>query len=136
MLDDVILLVIIFFLLSLFWYFCVMMPKYKAITGQEDSKKNRKKKAVNKFILETAYLTKRFGIKSEKLVNKKVLLTCSIINAFIVVVITAFGWFVPMILILRFLIGFVIAFALIFITYEIYGKILIKRGYKDGNKED
>ena len=136
MLDDVILLVIIFFALSLFWYFCVMMPKYKAIMGLVDPKKDKKKKVVNKFILETAYLTKRFGIKDEKLINKKVLLVCSIINSFIVVVITAFGWFTPIVLILRFLIGFVIAFALIFVLYEIYGKILVKRGYKDGNKKD
>ena len=136
MLDDIILLVIIFFLLSLFWYFFIMMPKYKAIIGQEDSKNDKKKKSVNKFILETAYLTKRFGIKNEKLINKKVLLTCSIINSFIIVIITAFGWFTPIVLILRFLIGFVIAFALIFLIYEIYGKILVKRGYKDGNKKD
>ena len=120
----------------MFWYFFIMMPKYKAIIGQENSKNDKKKKSVNKFILETAYLTKRFGIKNEKLINKKVLLTCSIINSFIIVIITAFGWFTPIVLILRFLIGFVIAFALIFLIYEIYGKILVKRGYKDGNKKD
>ena len=134
--DDLILLVIIFFLLSLFWYFLIMMPKYKVITGQVDEKKGKKKREVNPFILETAYLAKKFGLKSEKLVSKKILLECSIVNAFIIVATTAFAWFIPIVLILRLILGFVLLFALIFIAYEIYGRILVKRGLKNGNKKD
>ena len=134
--EDLLLLIIIFFAVSLLWYLCILLPKYKVLTGQETSKKGNKKRNINPFILETAYLNKRFGINSKNLMNKKTLLVCSIINAFIITASTAFVWFVPIVLILRLLISFVILFALIFISYEIYGKILIKRGLKDGNKED
>jgi len=135
--EDLLLLIIIFFAVSLLWYLCILLPKYKVLTGQEEtSKKGNKKRNINPFILETAYLNKRFGINSKNLMNKKILLVCSIINAFIITASTAFVWFVPIVLILRLLISFVILFALIFISYEIYGKILIKRGLKDGNKED
>ena len=95
------------------------------------------KKRKFKKIGEVQYLVNKFKIDTNKISYKKTCLVISLINAFIISTVTIIIFVVDVHMTLQLLLGFVLLFSLIYIMYEIYGRILIKKGYqqKKENKE-
>jgi hypothetical protein len=92
--------------------------------------KNKKKK--NNEIMEVNYLVGKFKLDKKKLFNKKVTLICSLINAFIISSVVTIISNIKLKMMWQLLIGFVLLFGLIYSLYEIYGRILVKKGkYKN-----
>jgi len=91
------------------------------------NKKKKKKTKVKKNIIEINYLVTRFKLE-EKVLNKKgIFAIISLLDAFIVSVTFTIVVLITDILILQMLLGLIIAMVLIFVTFEFYGKCLIKR---------
>ncbi len=79
------------------------------------------------------YLVIRFKLSPKKIKARKMVLTISLINAFIISLVTTFITMLKISFIWQFMIGFVLVFALIYSLYEIYGRFLVNKGYR---KED
>ena len=79
------------------------------------------------------YLVVRFKLSSRKIKARKMVLTISLINAFIISSVATCITMLNINLIWQFMIGFLLVFALIYSLYEIYGRYLVNRGY---GKED
>jgi hypothetical protein len=97
------------------------------VTYIMDLLKIRRKK--QKKIGEIQYLVNKFNLDINKINYKKSCFVIAIINAFIISSVTIFISFVDMIMTLQLLLGFILLFALIYSLYEIYGRILVKKGY-------
>ena len=79
------------------------------------------------------YLVVRFKLSSKKIKARKMVLTISLINAFIISSVATCITMLDISFIWQFMIGFVLVFALIYSLYEIYGRYLVRKGY---GKED
>ncbi len=79
------------------------------------------------------YLVMRFKLSPRKIKARKMVLTISLINAFIISLVATFITMLEIGYIWQFMIGFVLVFALIYSLYEIYGRFLVNKGYR---KED
>ena len=88
------------------------------------------KKKKQKKIGEIQYLTSKFKLDSNKINYKRVSLVIALLNSFIISTVTLVISLVNTNMTLQLVIGFVLLFALIYSVYEIYGRILIKKGYK------
>ena len=88
------------------------------------------KKRKFKKIGEIQYLVNKFNLDINKIKYKTTSLTISLINAFIIATVTTIDSFLDAIMAIQLLCGFVLLFVLIYMLYEIYGRILIKKGYK------
>lgn len=95
------------------------LPSYK----NKKSKKGKKKKKKEESI-EIAYLSGKFKLSKEKLLTARVMLTISLINAFIISLVAIVVMFINVNIILQLIIGFVLVIALIYAMYEIYGRML------------
>ncbi len=113
----------ILFLFILIVYYFMLKKKYLQIIGTKKSKK--KKKVV---ITEIQYLSSRFKLKEENLLRKWVLLWISFINAMIISIV-AFAISIPDIaMVYQLLIAFLLLIGLIYSLYEIFGRVLKKKG--------
>ena len=79
------------------------------------------------------YLVVRFKLSSRKIKARKMVLTISLINAFIISSVATCITMLDISFIWQFMIGFVLVFGLIYSLYEIYGRYLVRKGY---GKED
>ena len=94
-----------------------------------------KKKKIKK-IGEVQYLVNKFKLDINKINYKRTCLIISLINAFIIATVTLIIFVIDTAMTLQLLVGFVLLFSLIYVMYEIYGRILIKKGYqKKGSKK-
>lgn len=75
------------------------------------------------------YVCVRFKLDNRKIKARQMVLTVSLINAFIISFVTTFITMIDVSFIWQFMIGFVLIFGLIYSLYEIYGRFLVKRGY-------
>lgn len=94
--------------------------------------KNRKKKKKtktkqNKTILEINYLITRFKLEEKDLKKKSNYAMISLLDALIIAITFTVVILITNILILQLLIGLVVAMGLIFATFELYGKYLVKK---------
>lgn len=87
-----------------------------------------KKKDFNK-IGEINYLIKKFKLDPKKVDYNVTANVIALINAFIIAFTCVAISIVEMKLMWQLLIGFVLLFALIYSIYEIYGRVLIKKGW-------
>ena len=112
-----------------FWmfFYIILFLVVFLVTYIMDLIKIKRKKAKN--IGEVQYLVNKFNLNSSKLNYKKVCLVVSILNSIIITTVTFVISIINVPMILQFLVGFILLFALIFSLYEIYGRILVKRGY-------
>ncbi len=76
------------------------------------------------------YVVLRFNLDSKKINARRMILAISLINAFIISLVSTVITKLNIAIIWQFMIGFVLLFGLIYSLYEIYGKYLIKKGYK------
>ena len=96
------------------------------LTSVKKIKKRKKLELVD-------YVVVRFKFSSKKIKARKMVLTISLINAFIISSVATCITMLDISFIWQFMIGFVLVFALIYSLYEIYGRYLVKKGY---GKED
>ena len=116
---------ILWLLIFLFEYFFVMNKKSK-------NKKNKKKNNIQ--IMEYTYLIGKFKLDENKIVYKSLARGCSIINGFIISFVVTVISNIDLFIVWQLLIGFVLLFALIYSVYEIYGRILVKKGWRKENE--
>ena len=91
--------------------------------------KPKKRKTKNNDILEVRFLMIAYNLKKEKLLKKKILLIISILDAFIISSVFITIQLLPWATIWKLLLGFVLLIGLIYAIYNIFGRILVKRGY-------
>ncbi len=92
-------------------------------------KKKRKKK--NNELMELSYLINKFNLNKDALNLKRLLLCISLINAFIISLVSVTVLVIDTYVILKFIIGFILLIALIYAIYELLGRFL-ERKYKNG----
>lgn len=98
----------------------------------KDMLKNKKsKKNKELFITEYKYLCNKFNININNLLTKKMAFVISIIDSFIITIVFLVIMLIPLAIMWQLLIGFVLLFGLIYSIYEIVGRILVKKGYKE-----
>ena len=108
-------------------YFLINKRKYNLLYGTKAKKGKKKNK--NKTFGEIDYLTTKFKLDRNKIDYKSCILWISIINAFIISFVATLISAIPAHIIWQLLVGFVLLFALIYALYEIYGRILVKKGW-------
>jgi len=113
-----ILLVIVF----LVDYIFIKRKYLKRITGKKKSKKK------NNELTEITYLVSKFKLDKNNLPLHKLLITTSIINAFIIALVAVVVLLIDINIILQLVIGFVLLMGLIYSLYELLGRYLVKKG--------
>lgn len=91
---------------------------------------NRKRKNMKTegSFTEPSYLIKRFNLNTKKISYKKIMWITTFINAFIIGISAGVVIAIES-LILELIVGFIMLLVLIFLSYEILGKILVTLGY-------
>ena len=97
-------------------------------------KRLKSKKIKNTDILEINYLIGKFQLDPNKILYKPLSLYCALINGFIISFTVTVISNIKVHMIFQLLIGFVMLFGLIYSVYEIYGRILIKKGWQKRNE--
>ena len=93
-------------------------------------RKLKSKKVKNDEIMEISYLIYKFKLDKNKVLYKPMCLYCALINGFIISGVVTVICLFDIGYIWRLLIGFVMLLGLIYSIYEIYGRILIKKGWQ------
>ena len=93
--------------------------------------KYKKKKSIG----EMKYLINKFNLDEKRLKKRKMILWVCIIDAFIISFVGTFIFMLPIDYVWKFLIGFVLLFALIYALFEIYGRHLVKKVCQKERKE-
>ena len=119
-----ILLNVLFFMALMFIVFFV---DYYFIMRRRLKEKSKKKKEQ---MMEIVYLTSKFNLDKNKIHYKPVLLWCALINGFIISLVSTIIVNIKLHMMWQLLIGFVLLFALIYAIYEIYGRHLVRKGWK------
>jgi len=101
----------------------------KNITRKKKSKKNKEITLV-----EIKYLTMRFNLKKERLLNFKFALLISLINSFIISLVVYLINKIKLGLVVQMLGGFILLFGLIYALYEIVGRSYLRKDKKNDNK--
>lgn len=96
-------------------------------------RKLKSKKKKNDDIMEINYLIAKFKLDKTKVLYKPVGLWCALINAFIISFVSTVISNIKLHMMWQLLIGFVLLFGLIYSLYEIYGRHLVKKGWKKEN---
>lgn len=81
-------------------------------------------------IMEINYLIGKFKLDKKKILYKPTALWCALINAFIMSLVATVVYNIKLHMMWQLLIAFVLLFALIYSLYEIYGRHLVKKGWK------
>ena len=110
---------LLFIIVFVFDYFFVKRRYLKK------KKKGRKKSE----LIEIAYLVGKFQIDIDKVKMNKLLIVTSLINAFIIALVSVTILLIRINIFLQLIIGFILLLALIYSLYEILGRHLIKKGY-------
>ncbi len=111
--------VVIFIIIYLFYI--LVLNKYRL-----------KKKKYDK-MGELNYLVYKFNLDIRKINRKKLLNEIGFVNAFIISFTGAIVCLIPLNYILQMLIGFGILLVLIYVSYELLGRKLVKKGLKKEN---
>ena len=94
-------------------------------------RKLKSKKVKNEDIMEINYLISKFKLDKNKILYKPLCLYCSLINGFIISGVVTVISNIKVKMMWQLLIGFVMLFGLIYAVYEIYGRHLVKKGWKN-----
>ena len=97
-------------------------------------RKLKSKKVKNDEIMEINYLISKFKLDKNKVLYKPMCLYIALINGFIMSFVVTVISNIKLKMMWQLLIGFVLLFGLIYSIYEIYGRILVKKGFKIKNE--
>ena len=103
-------------------YFLINKRKLNLIKNKGVTKKGKRKKIKN--ISEVDYLSAKFKLDTKKLDMDKMIIVISIINAFIISIVSSVIMLMPFAIMWQMIIAFVLLFGLIYALYEIYGRTL------------
>ena len=103
-------------------YFLINKRKLNLIKNKGVTKKGKRKKIKN--ISEVDYLSAKFKLDTKKLDMDKMIIVISIINAFIISIVSSVIMLMPFAIMWQMIIAFVLLFGLIYALYEIYGRHL------------
>ena len=118
---------VVYVLVFIVDYFFINKRKYNMMfKHQKDGK--RKKKEIKEFG-EVNYLVSKFKLDKKKIDYKSVIFWTAIINSFIISFVSTVISAIPAKIIWQLAVGFVLIFILIYALYEIYGRILVKKGW-------
>jgi len=112
-------------------YFFINRKKLTLIKNKGITKKGKKKKIKN--IGELDYLIAKFKLDYKGINKEKAIFWISLINSFIISIVSSIIMLMPFKLIWQMLIAFVLLFGLIYSLYEIYGRHLKKKQIKRKN---
>ena len=121
--ENLIISAIAFVIMIIFFY---LRNLYK-IGKLRKGKRKRKNKSYE--IIEVKYLSITQNLDKDKLLNSKIMLLFSIVNALIIDFVFLVVITLKMPIIVKMLMGLLLFLGLIYSVYGILGKILIKRGY-------
>lgn len=97
-------------------------------------KKLKGKKKRKEDIMEINYLIAKFKLDKNKILYKPVCMWVALINGFIISLVVTVIANIKLHLAWQLLIGFALLFALIYSLYEIYGRHLVKKGWRKKNE--
>lgn len=103
-------------------YFLINKRKLNLIKNKGVTKKGKRKKIKN--ISEVDYLSAKFKLDTKKLDMDKMIIIISIINAFIISIVSSVIMLMPFAIMWQMIIAFALLFGLIYALYEIYGRHL------------
>lgn len=97
-----------------------------------NKKRGKQKKSVRKELMpiEIKYLNKRFGLKMSKIYKNCFMLLVSFIDGLILSVTAMLVMLIPRFIYLQMLVGLGVLLGLIFVVYEVLGRILVRKGDK------
>ena len=98
-------------------YFILLKPRLKG-------KKTKKKKTST---MEVDYLRGKFKLKEQDIMKKSIFLWIAFLNSFIISFVSTVITMLPIKFAFQLIIGFALLFILIFIIYEIFGRVLKRR---------
>ena len=113
----------VFIVVFLINYLVVFKLRYKN-TG-----KKKKKKDLQSYI-GFSYLIPKFNLDKDKIDINYMFFCISLINAFIIAFVFMIVYIIPWSYPFRMIVGFVLLFGLIYSLYEIYGRHLVKKGWR------
>lgn len=116
---------ILFFIIIFLILLLIMTIFYRNKIGKE------------KKLSEVRYFEKKFGLVKSSMNLKKFYMGIALINSLIIAFVTTLLMYMDVVWKINYgielIIGFILLFLLIYSLYEIYGKILKKRGKLNGN---
>ena len=115
-------LLIIVFLVD---YYLINKRKLNLIKNKGVTKKGKKKKI--KSISEIDYLKAKFKLDEKKLDKDKMIIMISLINAFIISLVSSIVMLMPFAIMWQMIVAFALLFGLIYALYEIYGRHLKRK---------
>lgn len=122
-----------FILVFLVDYFLINKNKLELIKNKGVTKKGKKKKIKN--IGELDYIIAKFKLDFKKIDSEKAIICISLINSFIISIVSFIIMIMPFKIMWQMLIAFVLLFCLIYALYEIYGRYLRKLQNKASKNE-
>lgn len=122
--------ILVFIIVFLVDYFFINRKKLTLIKNKGVTKKGKKKKIKN--IGELDYIIAKFKLDFKKINTNKAIIWISLINSFIISIVSFIIMILPLKLMWQMLIAFALLFCLIYALYEIYGRHL-KRLQNDKN---
>ena len=114
-----IILMIVIFIID---YFIINKRRLNLINNNGKNKKGKKKKV--KSISEIDYLINKFKLDDKKLNKENIIIWVSLINSFIISLVSSVIMLMPFKIMWQLLIAFALLFGLIYSLYEIYGRYL------------
>ncbi len=114
--------IVLFIIVFLVDYFLINKRKLNLIKKGGVTKKGKKKKI--KSISEIDYISMKFKLDSKKLNMDKMIIVISLINAFIISIVSSIVMLMPFAIMWQLIVAFALLFGLIYALYEIYGRHL------------
>ena len=114
--------IVLFIIVFLVDYFLINKRKLALIKNKGVTKKGKKKKIKN--ISEIDYLIAKFKLKEKELDMDTMIMIISLINAFIISIVSSVIMLMPFAIMWQMIIAFALLFGLIYCLYEIYGRHL------------
>ncbi len=116
----------VFIIVFIVNYFLVLKNGYKNL----EKSKDKKKKELSNFI-GLSYLIPKFNLDIKKMNLNYVFILSALINAFIISTVFVIIYLIPWHMTFKMLLGFVLLFGLIYALYELLGRHLVKKGWKN-----
>lgn len=114
--------IVLFVIVFVVDYFLINKRKLNLIKNKGITKKRKKKKI--KSISEIDYISLKFKLDSKRLDMDKMIIVISLINAFIISIVSSVVMLMPFAIMWQLIVAFALLFGLIYALYEIYGRHL------------
>ena len=120
---------LVFVLTFLINYFIIYKLTYYSNINKKKKGKKSKTKELDKYV-GFSYLIPKFKLDIERINIEYMFLCTSLINAFIIAFVVTVIFMLPWEMAFSLLLGFVLLFGLIYALYELFGRILVKKGWQ------